>query len=261
MSEVPPTDPSQEYSPYPRQQPGTVDARPAKVSLDCISEAISLVKQDVGMWAVAALLCGVISYAVSISVSLLANIVAYGSALSTETSVMGVILGVVFGFLSSAVSYLLYAGMVQMALAKIDGQPLEISDLFTGFGRFPQMLVAVTLSTLATYLGLILLIIPGLFVAGALAFVPFLVVRQHLSGMEAVSKSWEVLKPHGFAMFGFLFVVGILIMVGLVLCGVGVLFTLPVGAVAMAIQFRAFFPESTAAQSHAIGMEPPKPQW
>lgn len=261
MSEVPPSDPSTEFSPYPRQQPGTIDARPPKISLDCISEAIALVKQDLGLWVVAALLSGVISYAVSIAVSLLANIVAYGSAISTQTSVMGVILAVVFGFVSSAVSYLLYAGMVQMALGKMDGRPLEISDLFSGFGRFPQMLIGVTVTSLAMYLGLVLLIIPGLFVAGALAFVPFLVVRQNLSGMEAVKKSWEVLKPQAFSMFGFMIVLGLLIMVGLILCGVGVLFTLPVGAAAMAIQYRAFFPETTAVQSHAIGMEPPKAQW
>lgn len=260
MSEVPP-DPSTEYSPYPRQQPGSPDTRPARVSLDCISDAIQLVKQDLGIWVLAALVTLAISYGAQFAVGMVSNIVAYGSAVTMQTTFVGVLIGIVFGFFASAVSYSLFAGMVQMALARIDGRPADISELFNGFGTYPQMLIATILTTIAVYVGLILLIIPGLFVSGALAFVPFLVVRQHLSGVEAVSKSWEVLKPHAFGMFGFMFVMGLLVLVGVILCGVGVLFTFPVACVSMAYQYRAFFPESVPEASHPIGMEPPKPQW
>ncbi len=259
MSDIPP-DPSTEYSPYPRNQPGSMTARPARVSLDCISEAIQLVKQDAGMWVVATIVSWAIGYAVQLAVSMGISMIV-GPQPTFEIAVTVILVSVVVSVLSGTVSYLFFAGMVQMALAKLDGGSVDISQLFTGFGRFPHMLVGVAISTVAIYLGMFLLIVPGVFVAGALAFVPVLVVRQNLSGIEAIAKSWEVLKPHAFSMFGFMIVLGLLLVAGLLACGVGVLFAYPVTCAAMAIQYRAFFPESVPEASHAIGMEPPKPQW
>lgn len=274
MSEVPPDSPQppngpnpEGFSPYPR--PGATSAgptRPPGIYFDAIGDAIQIVKQDVGTWMVAALLMLAVSYAISIPMSLIANVAAYGALFPTpaqqfERGILGFVIGIPFNLVASAVGAMLSAGMIQMALRKIDGGPVEMGDLFSGFGQFVPMLIGNSLMTILIVIGAMLCLIPGFYVAGALAFVPILIVRQRLGGVEAINASWEVLRPYAFPMVGLLIVLGILIILGVVACLVGVLFAIPVYTMTLALHYRAFFPEQAAGEGQRIGAEPPRTQW
>ncbi|MCB8931968.1 MAG: hypothetical protein M9921_02045 [Fimbriimonadaceae bacterium] len=276
MSEVPPDSPQEptgpnpeEFSPYPRS--GTTGGsgsplRPPGVYFDAIGDAIQIVKQDVGTWVVAALLLLAVSYAISIPMSFIANVVAYGALFPTpaqqmERGLFALVISFPFSLVSGAVSAVLSAGMIQMALRKIDGGPVEIGDLFSGFGQFLPMLIGNSLMSILIMIGAVFCIVPGLYVAGALAFVPILIVRQRLGGVEAINASWEVLRPFAFPMVGLLIVLGLLVVLGVIACLVGVLFAIPVYTMTLALHYRAFFPEQMAAEGHRIGAEPPRTQW
>lgn len=252
MSEVPPGE-----SPYPRSPTGAMAPRPPGVYFDCIGEGIQLVKQDVGQWVLTALLALALGYGAVFATNMIAGILVYGSPVATSMTVGGFLLQMVFGFFSTAFFYCMITGMMQMALARVDGRPLDVSVLFANLKCYPQMLIAVTLLTLAIYLGVVLLIIPGVFVAGALALAPMLVARKGLSGMDALKLSWDTLKPHAFPMFGLWFVASLIASVGVIACGVGILFTFPVFATTMALQYRIFFPDDAMDGGQAIGMVPP----
>lgn len=270
MSEVPPDSAQpQEFSPYPRSSPsgGSTPTRPPGIYFDAIGDAIQIVKQDVGTWVVAALLVLAVTYAIAIPMDLISNLLGYGAMFPSEAQqadhwLGATLISLPFSLVSGAVSAILVAGLMQMALSKIDGGPVEMGDLFGGFGQFVPMLIGNSLTTLALFIGLLLCLVPGFYLIGAFAFVPILVVRQRLGGVEAISASWEVLRPHAFSMFGLIFVLGLLIILGVVACLVGVLFAVPVYAVTLAIHYRAFFPEQLPQDAQTrIGPEPPRPQW
>jgi len=140
--------------------------------------------------------------------------------------------------------------------------PLEtiaIGDMFSGFRRMGSLMLGTLISTLAVDIGFALLIVPGIFLMGALVFVPLLILDQGMSPIDEVTRSVDTLKPHAWAMFGLVFVASLLAGLGACLCGVGVLFTAPIYLVTIGISYNNFFPASygvTAGQP--IGIEPPR---
>ena len=86
--------------------------------------------------------------------------------------------------------------------------------------------------------GLILLVIPGIYVAIKLQFTPILVADKGLGPVGAVKASWELTKGKWFKLFVFdLLVAGINIL-GAIALGVGLLFTIPLSAIAFVYLYR-----------------------
>jgi hypothetical protein len=98
---------------------------------------------------------------------------------------------------------------VQGALAEAvhdvrDGKAdLTIADLFARTRpRLPALIAAGILAGLGIALGLILLIVPGLYLLTRWCLItPVIVLEQRHAG-EAFSRSWELVKGHGWSVFG-----------------------------------------------------------
>ena len=98
----------------------------------------------------------------------------------------------------------------------------RVSDLFEGFKVYLNVIIAAILMGLIIFGGTLLLILPGIYFAIKLTFVPFLVIDKRLSPMQAIQRSWDMTKGHELMIVGF-FLVGILIgIAGLLALIVGV---------------------------------------
>lgn len=91
-----------------------------------------------------------------------------------------------------------------------------------GFMLFPTMLVAQILTGIAIGIGIILLIVPGLYLVGRLALVaPAIADRAIYNPIDAIRTSWELTRNNGWSVFFFLLLVAIVIfIVALIIGGV-----------------------------------------
>ena len=87
---------------------------------------------------------------------------------------------------------------------------------------FPTMLAIQILCGFAIGFGAILLIIPGIYLIGRLSLVtPAVADRGLYNPFEAIRTSWELTRNNGWAIFFFLFLVGLVIVIaGLIIGGV-----------------------------------------
>jgi hypothetical protein len=110
-------------------------------------------------------------------------------------------------------------------LKAIRDEPLDFKEIFTGFNNYVNIILAHLLATALIIMGFILFIIPGFLLACRLVFVPYLVMDRQLDPIKAVEKSWQMTYGHGWKIFGMGVVSFFLIILGLILMGVGVLFS------------------------------------
>ena len=107
-------------------------------------------------------------------------------------------------------------------LRAVRGEKPEVGDLFVPFQRhWVAAVIANLLVTIIIIVGLVLLIVPGIFLAVRLSFVPFLVVDEGKGPVDALTESFSRTAGYGWTIFG-AFLLGVLIIiVGFILLIVG----------------------------------------
>jgi len=266
MSEVPPPPPQHEqpgFSNYPRAGGGySTDpyTRPAGVYFDSIGQAWRMVQANFGTWVPSVLVAGIIAYAVTVPINFGGNYLIYGSVFGSRTfSFTSLIVSVLLGLLQGCITNVMAAGMLFMGVKQARNEQIGVGDIFCGFRRFGSIIIASLLTTIFIELGFCLLLLPGIFLAGAFAFVPLLIVDRDMQPWEAIVASYEALKAHAWAMFALVFVAGLASALGVCACGVGALFTAPIYMVTIGLTYNTFFPPAYAQFGYQpIGIEPPR---
>jgi uncharacterized membrane protein len=168
-----------------------------------ISEAWQLVQTDIVMFGVAALLLMVVGGAVPV-------------------------------ILQGAMAI----GFNIMIVKKLAFGKLDVGDLFKGFNFFVPALVAHILMSIFTTIGVLLCIVPGLVIAAMYMFTFLFILDKKMEFWPAMQASMELVKKDyvGFTLF-FLALV-LLQILGALACIVGLLITIPIMFVAIAIAYR-----------------------
>ncbi len=103
------------------------------------------------------------------------------------------------------------------------GDKLEIKNMFEAFRNYWNAVLANLLVGVIVFIGLILLIIPGIIFACKLVFTPYLVVDRKMQVIEAVKESWRMTNGHAWKVF----LIGLLAIpisiAGLLCFGVGII--------------------------------------
>lgn len=204
---------------------------PAELSVgDAISYGIDAFKKYPGPLVVITLVFLVVSGVIN----------GLGSAFQDETLIY-----ILLQLLSAFVGILLYMGMIRVALKVTAGVVPEVNDLFKT-DHFGSYLGAAILVGLAVFVGLLLCIIPGIYVGIMLGFFGFIVIGRGEKAIDSISASAELTRNHR----GTLFLLGLAVfginIVGALLCGVGLLVSYPVTIVAMGYAYRVLSGETPA---------------
>ncbi len=132
--------------------------------------------------------------------------------------------------------------IITISLMIADGKTPVWNDLFLKYGNykvFLNYLIASILSTIIVGVGLLLLIIPGIYLAIRLQFYRFLVVdKEGIGPVMALKESWRMTENHTWNLFLFMLLVILLNFVGVLLFGIGLFVTVPVSILAYAFLYR-----------------------
>src|SRR5207247_10317593 len=137
--------------------------------------------------------------------------------------VLGHAAGVLFAFL-------LWGGLDLLFLKRLRGQPAEAGDVFAGFGlAFGQLMLGSVVAHVLTGIGLLLCILPGIYLLVAWwMFAPLLIIDKGLEFWPAMELSRKVVTRHWWRCFGLFLLAWLVGFLGLLACGVGIFFAVPI---------------------------------
>jgi hypothetical protein len=125
---------------------------------------------------------------------------------------------------------LLTPGYVFCLIKLRERKNIEFADFFWGFMDFNRLLQWVVLNIIKfvlVFIGIVLLVVPGIYLAIGLSLAePYFVFRQQ-DGVESIKASMKLVGQHWWFMFGLLSLVCLLNLVGLLCFILGILITVP----------------------------------
>ena len=151
--------------------------------------------------------------------------------------IIWIALGQIDERISAPVNFLiscpLSAGFVIAALQIVKKQNTVIGDFFKGFKYFVPLVLANVSMTILVFLGIILLIIPGIYIAVSYSFTIHLILDRKMDFWPAMETSRKIVTKRWFSVFGFSIVLGLINLGGALLLGLGLLVTVPLSYCAM----------------------------
>ena len=140
------------------------------------------------------------------------------------------------------VNNLLMAGVYVLYLARMRGLRPSMSDVVAVVRASAITIVVAGFAQLAmTAVGLVLLILPGIYLAVGYAFVLPLVVDRKMPVWDAMELSRTTVHRQWFQTFGLLLAAGLLLVVSALAYGFGLVLTLPLCTAALMFAYEDLF--------------------
>ena len=118
------------------------------------------------------------------------------------------------------------------------------------------LLVMFILMGLLVLTGLALLILPGIYLAIAYSFAPYLIIEKGLGIWESLETSRKAITPYWWRYFGLMLVSGLLVIAGMIPLFIGLVWVLPIITIAAGEVFIETFNDSTTKDIKESEEEP-----
>ncbi len=129
--------------------------------------------------------------------------------------------------LSGMIDGLLEVGLLYAALLIVRRQPSPFGTLFSGFKKFVPVVIAGIVIKLIVGFGIMIFIIPGIFLAIALSQWAFLIMDRNAGALSAFEWSWQIMRGHKIDCFLMWLVLIPINIIGLIPLGLGLFITVP----------------------------------
>lgn len=148
----------------------------------------------------------------------------------------------IIGLIGYVVGATIELGILAVALQLIDNRPATYTDIFSMYPYVGRFLIATILGGFMIVLGLIVFIIPGIYIALRLSQTGFIIADWKLSAIPALKKSWEITRGQTLQLFFLCLVIMVLNVAGAIFFLIGLVITIPVSTMAMAYVYRKLAP-------------------
>jgi uncharacterized membrane protein len=136
----------------------------------------------------------------------------------------------------------LIGGLYNYYLKRIRGQMTSLADAFSGFSNaFIPLTMAYITTAILSLLGLLLCIIPGIYLGVSWRFTLPLVIDRQLGFWDAMETSRQAVTRQWFIIFALFLVAGVISALGLLLCCIGIFATAPIGIAAILYAYEDMF--------------------
>lgn len=146
----------------------------------------------------------------------------------------------------------LMAGFDIVCLRLVAGRPVEFGNLFDGFKAFVPLMLLGIVKVALIGLGSVLFVLPGIYLGLAFTWAYLIAIDRGEEFWPALMASMRAVNGSFLSTFVFLFVVGLVAMLGLVGCGLGLLVTVPLAQLAIAVAYKRNF--GIAGGAERLGM-------
>jgi uncharacterized membrane protein len=148
--------------------------------------------------------------------------------------------------LGTLINIMVGISIITISLVIVNGHTPTCADSIKSFKSYKTLwhfVVASFLYLLIIIAGIVLLILPGLYMATRLQFYKFLVIEdENIGPVEALKKSMEITVGHFWKIFGLMLTLILLNIVGALLFLIGLFVTIPVSILATAYLYRKLHP-------------------
>ena len=157
-----------------------------------------------------------------------------------------VLVQIVFNLVIATLMAPLTMGMFMMAVKRAAGMPVTFAVAFGYFKKAPVAILAGLLVTLLTYVGVALLVLPGIYLGLAYAMTIPLIADRELPVWQAMETSRKSLTHKWFRIFGLYLLVGLLVGLSALPLGIPLIWTFPWAILVIGVLYRRIFGVSGA---------------
>lgn len=151
----------------------------------------------------------------------------YTPMIATHHSFIEILMGLVVSLIGCIVITIVGIGVTRIYFKVARHESAHFRSVLHGEDRFIPYILAVLISSAAIVLGLILFVLPGIFIALRLSMVKLYVVDRNVGPLEAITLSWHATRGQAWQLFGLLLVAILVNLLGALAFGVGLLVTIP----------------------------------
>ena len=177
---------------------------------DLLQTALNLYRENVSLFV------GIVAV-LTIPETIINVLIAAGSPSKLTTGNLGGYLGLtgLRSLVGLIFTIMIVGALTQAVAARYLGRPMTISGAYDSLGvsTFVTLALASILVGLVVGLGFVLLIIPGIYLAIRLVFVPQAIVLERKGVMDAFSRSWNLVEGSWWRVLGIVLVFGIVVAV------------------------------------------------
>ncbi len=141
--------------------------------------------------------------------------------------------------LSIILSGLFSLGYCRNIFQSLDGEEPQFSAYGQESRKLLKFICASILYSISVFIGILLLVIPGIYLTLRLQFFTAYIVDEDCGAIESLKRSWETTKGQEMPLFLLLLVMLLISLIGLLLLGVGLFITIPVVYTMQLIVYRA----------------------
>lgn len=228
---------------YPRPDSGPHLGRGPGVYFSAIGKAWELVVKDLGHWIAATLVLFIVAFALKAPVDLLTanwfparprfdQMGGYFVALAVRGALYTV---------PYSITNILSVGMILMGVRKARGEYIDVGMMFEPFRRFGTLFATNLLFLLIAIASTLAGILPSLFIVPTLMLMPTVAYLKGVGPLEALGRTFDACKVHWPGLLALSLALSVILLGGLLACGVGLLLAWPIYCVVLAIHYRAFF--------------------
>ena len=153
--------------------------------------------------------------------------------------------------LITVIMFPLGVGLGLLGIRRAAGKETPVSTLWEPYSHAIPLIVMFLLMAVLVVAGFFLLVLPGIYLSIAYSFAPYLIVEKNMGVWEALETSRKAITQYWWRYFGLMLVAMVLIVVGSIPLLIGLLWVLPIVAIATGEVFAKTFgsPETEALSS------------
>jgi hypothetical protein len=159
----------------------------------------------------------------------------------TGRELEGLLADLVIGWLALPATLPLLVGIIFLGIRRSCGHELSIASIFDYYVLVWPLVFAQILINVLTYLGLLLFILPGIYLGIAYIFALPLLVDKKMGIWEAMELSRKAVGKHWFKVFWVNIVIFFIVLISAIPFGIGLIWTIPLAFIVQGTMYRKIF--------------------
>ncbi|HEY3963995.1 MAG TPA: hypothetical protein VGM05_05515 [Planctomycetaceae bacterium] len=211
---------------------------------DILNRSWEIYKRELGLMIAAILIAFGIPFGINIALSFVQQIAVLavgggGPPGGNPNQAVGLVLGLslVSMVINFSIQTFMQAGLTVFMLRVARGGSPEISDLFSGKQYFWRFFWGSILLNLMIFFGLIFLIVPGVILALMFWPMTYVIADRNVGVLDALQQAKEATSGNYMAVFVLALASFGITLLGLLACGIGLLFSAPLTTLLLAVAY------------------------